>query len=46
MSATVLLSLPSLVLSAQTTEGLVTPARRDAEAAELLDRYLRRDGAA
>jgi AcrR family transcriptional regulator len=41
MSATVLLSVQSLVLSARTTDGLVTPAQRDAEAALLLDRYLR-----
>jgi hypothetical protein len=40
MSATVLLSIQSLVLSARTTAGLLTPARLDAEAAVLLDRYL------
>jgi AcrR family transcriptional regulator len=40
MSATVLLSIQSLVLSAGTTAGLVTPSQLDAEAAVLLDRYL------
>ena len=46
MSVTVLLSLQAQILSARTTDGLVSPARRDAEAAELLDRYLRPAGAA
>jgi AcrR family transcriptional regulator len=41
MAAAVLLSVQSLVLSARVTDGLVTPAQRDAEAALLLDRYLR-----
>ncbi|MGH3159321.1 MAG: TetR/AcrR family transcriptional regulator [Streptosporangiaceae bacterium] len=41
MSAIVLLSVQSLVLSARTTEDLLAPAQWDAEAAVLLDRYLR-----
>jgi AcrR family transcriptional regulator len=41
MAATVLLSVQSLVLSARTTDGLLTSAQQDAEAALLLDRYLR-----
>ncbi len=40
MSVTVLLSVQSSVLSARLTDGLVTPGRRDAELAALLDRYL------
>jgi AcrR family transcriptional regulator len=40
MSATVLLSIQSLVLSARTTANLLTPGQLDAEAAVLLDRYL------
>ncbi|HEY3956118.1 MAG TPA: TetR/AcrR family transcriptional regulator [Streptosporangiaceae bacterium] len=40
MSATVLLSIQSLVLSARTVTGLLTPGQLDAEAAVLLDRYL------
>jgi AcrR family transcriptional regulator len=49
MSATVLLSIQSLVLSARTMAGLLTPSQLDAEAAVLLDRYLSpggQDGAA
>lgn len=49
MSATVLLSIQSLVLSARTMAGLLTPSQLDAEAAVLLDRYLGpggQDGAA
>jgi AcrR family transcriptional regulator len=46
MSVTVLLSVQSLVLSARATDDLVTAAQREAEAALLLDRYLRPDGAA
>ena len=41
MSATVLLSVQTLVLSAHTTDSLLTNEQRDAEAAVLLDRYLR-----
>lgn len=41
MSATVLFSIQSLVLSARTTADLLTPGQLDAEAAVLLDRYLR-----
>jgi AcrR family transcriptional regulator len=41
MSATVLLSVQSSVLSTRLTAGLITPALRDAELAVLLDRYLR-----
>jgi AcrR family transcriptional regulator len=40
MSATVLLSIQSLVLSARTTASVVSTAQLDAEAAMLLDRYL------
>lgn len=41
MSAVVLLTVQSLVFSARTTDGLLSPERRDAEAALLLDHYLR-----
>jgi hypothetical protein len=40
MSVTVLLSIQSLVFSGRTTDALVTPEVREAEAAMLLDRYL------
>jgi AcrR family transcriptional regulator len=40
MSATVLFSIQSLVLSGRTTAGLLSPGQLDAEAAVLLDRYL------
>lgn len=40
MSATVLLSIQSLVLSARTAADLLTPGQFDAETAVLLDRYL------
>jgi len=46
MSVTVLLSVQSLVFSARTTDAVITPAQREAEAALLLDRYLRPEGAA
>lgn len=46
MSVTVLLSVQSLVLSAHTTDGLLTTEQRDAEAALMLDRYLRPEEAA
>jgi hypothetical protein len=46
ISAIVLLSLQSLIFSAATTEALADPARRDAEAVQLFDRYLRPDGPA
>jgi AcrR family transcriptional regulator len=46
MSATVLLCIQSLVLSARLTAGLVSPGERDAEAALLLDSYLRPGGSA
>jgi AcrR family transcriptional regulator len=41
MAVTVLLSIQSLVFSGRTTEGLITPAELDAQAALLLDGYLR-----
>jgi AcrR family transcriptional regulator len=40
MSVTVLLSIQSLVFSGRTTDALVTPEAREAEATMLLDRYL------
>jgi AcrR family transcriptional regulator len=46
MAATVLLTVQSLVLSARVTDGVVTAAQRDAEAALLLDCYLRPQGPA
>jgi AcrR family transcriptional regulator len=41
MAVTVLLGVQSLVLSAHITDGLLSTQQRDAEAALLLDRYLR-----
>ncbi|HEX4060752.1 MAG TPA: TetR/AcrR family transcriptional regulator [Streptosporangiaceae bacterium] len=41
MAATVLLSVQTLVLSAHITDGVLSTEQRDAEAAVLLDRYLR-----
>lgn len=46
MSVTVLLSVQSLVFSARTTDALLSPAQRAAEATLLLDRYLRPEAAA
>jgi AcrR family transcriptional regulator len=44
MSVMVLLTVQSLVFSGRTTDALLTPAARDAEAAVLLNRYLSPEG--